>query len=914
MTPESYQVIKNILMNSAGLIGQEKQDFIDHSCQSHPELATYIREILNDESENAELLEQSVEFHYDTASEESLAEIDTQITDYTLIKKIGSGGMGDVYQADQTSPVERQVALKVLKNIPNQQLLMSEMQILAQLNHPNIATLFDVGRTSDKRLFLVMELIAGEDIVSWCDNNKYNQIQKIQLFQQLCAGISFAHEKGIIHCDIKPSNVQITQVNNQAIVKIIDFGISQLFKKSSQTNYESLSGTPVYLSPEVLNANGKTLADTRRDVYALGVLLYRLIVGKLPDNEVKNQKFTNDLMVIINKAMSVEVIHRYANANDLSLDLTRFLNKQPVVAKKSSWTYVLTRFVQRRFGVVVFSLVLLMTLIGGFIAQGIQANRADNQAKIAIQQSIKAKAAQNEAEELTGFLMGLFDLSNPERVNQQQVTTQDLINKAHTELLSISKPSLSDARFMSTIGSIYLRMDELDKAQISIEKSLVTKQLLLDKNHTEIIADITQLGVINRKLGNNNQAEKSLQQALALINTQQTPELSQKAYIHNHLGNLYWQTKRTDHSISNHKQALSIRTKLADEKEMADSYNNLGAIYLQNKQWDLSQLHLEKALVLYQKVYGESHPFIAYTQQNLGIVAEGQKKLIKAQELYLISLESLIKIYGKNHNKTLYSQKNLAIFYAKNEQYDQSIKLRKATIAGYKQIGNDAQKIIRSRYLAKIYADAGDFDSSVKQYQQTLEWLKQTPSKDKMLVPRMHIKMAKSNIKLKNYDEAMNSLNKIYEKLKSTNNLNHYFNQMRLNTLGEIYTLQNKFNQAKSIYHQVINLSEVNVRDNQEEVILAYLGLAQIQMKLQNYEQANTQQKKALEITEKNYDEYHRVMLIVYKQMALLAQLTNQKILAKSYLQKILIARSKSLPEQHSELINLQKELEALDI
>ena len=899
-------------MNSSGLNGLEKQIFIDQSCQSHPELATYIREILNETIENVEALEQSVEFHYDSDLEENLADIDTQITDYTLIKKIGSGGMGDVYQADQTSPVKRQVALKLLKNIPDQQLLLSEMQILAQLNHPNIATLYDVGKTSNQRLFLVMELICGDDIVSWCENKNYNIVKKINLFQQLCSGISFAHEKGIIHCDIKPSNVQISEVNNKPILKIIDFGISQLFNKASSQSYESLSGTPAYLSPEVLHAKGKILADTRRDVYALGILLYRLITGKLPDNNNDDKNIAKDLMAIINKAKSIEVSHRYANANDLTHDLNRFLNKQPVRARKRSWSYVLTRFVQRRFAVVVFSLALFLALIGGFIAQGIQAKKAEYQAQIAIEQSMKAKASQLEAEELTGFLMGLFDLSNPERANQEQASTKDLVDKANDDLLKIVTPTLSDARFLFTIGSIYLRMDQLDKAQISIQRSLEIKKSLLTENHTEIIAAITQLGVISRRKGDNDQAQKLLKQALSLIKTQQNPELTQLAFIHNHMGNLYWQTRQTDEAILNHQKALAIRIKLADKKEIADSFNNLGAIYLQNKQWELSQHNLQKALDLYLQSYDEEHPFIAYVIQNLGIVAERTNEWKKAEELYLKSYHYILNIYGKNHNKTLFSQKNLAIYYARIEQYDKSIELRKATIAGYAEIGNHDQKIIRSRWLAKIYADSGNFDASIQQYQQTLNWLKQTPSKDRSLETKLLVKMAQSYAYQKSYPEAIHTLNEAYEKLKQNNNLHFYYNQIRLNTIGMIFAKQQKFDLAMETYNQTLSLSNAKDRDNQEEVINAHLGLALIQIQLEDFDTASSHYQSAVVIAQNSFVENHKIMAKVFYQMTQLSKLNNQNEKAKFYLQKALNIQFQNLPKHHSEIIKFQKELEAL--
>ncbi|VAW47374.1 hypothetical protein MNBD_GAMMA03-1227, partial [hydrothermal vent metagenome] len=191
-------------------------------------------------------------------------------------------------------------------------------------------------------------------------------------------------------------------------------------------------------------------------------------------------------------------------------DLQRYLDKRIVKARTRTVPYILSRFVQRNMVLVVFSVILLTSLITGFIAQSIQAQRAEIQAEIAIKQSKKAKQAQSEAEELTGFLVDLFNLSNPERASKKEITTNELINKANDKLLAINEPTMSDARFMHTIGSIYTRMDKLQKAKIIIEKSLLTKQSKLDANDDEIISGITQLGLIHRRLKNNDLAEEYL--------------------------------------------------------------------------------------------------------------------------------------------------------------------------------------------------------------------------------------------------------------------------------------------------------------------------------------------------------------------------------------------------------------------
>jgi len=224
--PESYQFIKKTLIKVDGLTLKEQIEHVKKNCNALPHLVEQIIEMLKTNGEHEDDV-------FDTPPilehifQNSELEPKSQINQYQIIKKIGSGGMGVVYSAKQEYPVERLVALKFISTIKKQKQLIEETNTLAQLNHPNIATLHEMDKTDEEQLYIVMELVEGQDIITWCKNHQYTTKQSIRLFQSVCAGIAYAHEKGVIHCDIKPSNVLITHKNRTATVKIIDFGISQ---------------------------------------------------------------------------------------------------------------------------------------------------------------------------------------------------------------------------------------------------------------------------------------------------------------------------------------------------------------------------------------------------------------------------------------------------------------------------------------------------------------------------------------------------------------------------------------------------------------------------------------------------------------------------------------------------------------
>jgi len=311
------------------------------------------------------------------------------IGNYRIIQKLGGGGMGEVYEAEQTEPIRRRVALKIIKwGMDTGQVVArfeSERQALALMDHPSIAKVFDAGATEKGRPFFVMECVKGVPITEYCDTNRLINRQRLDLFIQVCEGIQHAHQKGIIHRDIKASNVLVTIQDDRPVPKIIDFGVAKaisqrLTERTMFTELGQLIGTPEYMSPEQAEMTGLDV-DTRTDVYSLGVLMYELLVGVLPfesdelrrvgfdeirrrireqeplkpstrlttpgfdtDHAIKSRQtdlsaltkqLKGELDWITMKAMAKDRMQRYASASELAADVTRY----SCVASGSHWSY-----------------------------------------------------------------------------------------------------------------------------------------------------------------------------------------------------------------------------------------------------------------------------------------------------------------------------------------------------------------------------------------------------------------------------------------------------------------------------------------------------------------------------------------------------------------------------------------------
>src|SRR2546423_6866071 len=339
---------------------------------------------------------------------------------YKLLQQIGEGGCGIVYMAEQEEPVRRRVALKVIKlGMDTKQVIArfeAERQALAMMDHPNIATVLDAGATERGRPYFVMELVRGMKITDFCDADRLSTEARLRLLIQVCHAIQHAHQKGVIHRDIKPTNILVPVNDGVPVPKVIDFGIAKatqgrLTDQTFFTAFEQFIGTPAYMSPEQAVLTSVEV-DTRSDIYSLGVLLYELLTGQTPFVEkellasgldemrrtirekdpvrpstrlsamagndlakvARNRQsqppqlihlMRGDLDWIVMKCLQKDRARRYETANALATDLERHLNHQPVLARPDTRTYRMAKFVRRHRASAMFAAVVFIALIGG---------------------------------------------------------------------------------------------------------------------------------------------------------------------------------------------------------------------------------------------------------------------------------------------------------------------------------------------------------------------------------------------------------------------------------------------------------------------------------------------------------------------------------------------------------------------
>jgi serine/threonine protein kinase len=453
--PEVDEVFDEALRRAAG---PDRARYLDEACGGDLELKRRVERLLRAVSEAGSFLETPARDSSPTVDQPPVEGPGTVIGPYKLLQPVGEGGMGTVWMAEQTQPVQRQVALKVIKpGLDSRQVLArfeAERQALALMDHPHIAKVLDAGNTASGRPYFVMELVKGVPITRYCDEHRLTPRQRLGLFVPVCQAVQHAHQKGIIHRDLKPSNVLVAPYDGKPVVKVIDFGVAKaagprLTERTLYTELGAVVGTLEYMSPEQAQLNNQDV-DTRSDIYSLGVLLYELVTGTTPlerarlkqaallevlrlireeepprpstrlsalrdtlasvsaQRQTEPAKLTRlvrgELDWIVMKALEKDRSRRYETANGLAADVQRYLADEPVQACPPSAGYRLRKFVRRnRATVAAVVLVAGLLLVGSVVSTtlAVWATRAEKLAedRLAAETAERARAvgAQGQA-------------------------------------------------------------------------------------------------------------------------------------------------------------------------------------------------------------------------------------------------------------------------------------------------------------------------------------------------------------------------------------------------------------------------------------------------------------------------------------------------------------------------------------
>jgi len=657
-----------------------------------------------------------------------------QIGPYRIFEKLGEGGFGQVFAAEQTEPVKRRVALKVIKaGMDTKEVLArfeAERQALALMNHSGIAQVFDAGETELGRPYFVMELIQGEPITAYCDRQRLSTKQRLELFISVCAAIQHAHQKGVIHRDIKPGNILITTEDDKPTPKVIDFGIAKatetsLTGQTLHTVQGQIMGTPAYMSPEQADMTGLNV-DTRTDVYALGVLLYELLTSTLPfesktlmeggiegmhrvirekeaprpstrisslkhDSAIEAAVYRqteplslaklvrNELDWVTMKALEKDPARRYETVSELAADIARHLADEPVQAHPPSRTYQLQKLIHRNKLPTAFAATVTALLVGLVVTMIVLRERAET-----------ARAeAQERAEEL------------------------ELVTEFQSSMLSEI-----DAEAMGTalVEDFSERVREVLAAEGASPEGVESEVAAFEGPLRRVNATNAALTLID---------EQVLKRAVEAIEEEFADQPVTQAALQQTVADTYAALGLNPQALPLQERALETRRRVLgdDHTNTLASINAMGLLLNRMGKLDEVLPYYAEALEGMRRVHGDDDQATLILINNIGSLLNRMGKLEEARPYYEESLEGMRRLLGDDHQTTLILISNMGSLLERMGKFEEALPYFKEALAGMRRVlGDDhPSTLITTNGMGFLLESMGKLEEAFTYYEEALE-------------------------------------------------------------------------------------------------------------------------------------------------------------------------------------------------
>src|SRR6266851_2792298 len=753
MEPERWQKIERLYYSALNEEKSARAAFLEQACGGDDGLRRAVELLLAQHEKNDNFLEspamevaaKHLAHQADAASPDSLggAHLDTSGLDatypsadtvaeltyveqkslgpYRLLQKLGEGGMGRVWLAEQTAPVRRRVAVKLIKaGMYDDSVLKrfaSERQSLAIMDHPSIAKVFDAGTTPDGQPYFVMEYVPGVPITDYCDQKRLNIRERMELFIKVCDGVQHAHLKAIIHRDLKPANILVTEVDGKPLPRIIDFGLAKATTslapdESMLTRLGAFVGTPGYMSPEQADTSLQDV-DTRTDVYSLGVVLYVLLTGSMPFDSKKNvhevlrqvredepprpstkiatgkksstgsaqnrgseprqlaKLLRGDLDWITMKALEKDRARRYGTPSEMAADITRYLNYEPVVARPASTAYRMRKYARRHRIAVAVATGLVAMLAAFAVVQRVQLQRTRLERD-------RANRERDRATRITDFMTGMFHVSDPNEQRGNSVTAREILDKASSDIKTgMAKDPDAQAGMMQVMGEVYLNLGLFSRAKDLEQQSLEIRRRVLGPEHPDTLNSMSDLADALNHDGHYAEAEKVDRETLDLRRRVLGPEHPDTINSMNNLEVCLIYLGRYPEAEKLGRETLDLRRRVLgpEHPQTLNSMSNLAGVLSAERRLPESEKLNRETLNLYRRVLGPENPQALRLMHNLAFVLSLEGRYAEAEKLDREALDLRRRVLGPEHPATLETMRDLSVDLSRERRYAEAEKL-----------------------------------------------------------------------------------------------------------------------------------------------------------------------------------------------------------------------------------------------
>ena len=663
----------------------------------------------------------------------TISALPSNIGPYRILRLLGEGGMGLVYEAEQEHP-RRTVALKVIKSgLTDPKLIRRfehELLALGRLQHPGIAQIYEAGTAETgfgPQPYFAMEFIRGQPLLEYAEVHQPNTLQRLDLIAKVCDAVHHAHQRGVIHRDLKPGNILVDETGQP---KILDFGVARATdsdaRMTHQTDLGQIVGTLAYMSPEQVLADPLEL-DTRSDVYALGVVLYQVLAGRLPYKvstrlpeavrtirEVEptplstiSGAYRGDIETIVGKALEKDKTRRYASAAELAADIRRYLHDEPIMARPASTIYQLQKFARRHKALVLGIAAVFIVLIAGIIVSTRETARANREAATSraisdfLQNDLLAQAsAANQA--------------TPNNNPDPDLKVRTALDRAASRISGrFDKQPEVEAAIRATIGQTYTDLGLYPQARTQLERALDLQRRVLGPKNPETLKTLNRIGYSAFLQGKYPEAEALLRQTLDMQRRVLGAEHLDTLKSMNNLGNVLRQEGKYSQAEALDTEVIDIQRRIlgAEHPDTLSSMASLASIYRYEGKYPQAETLSSQVLQIRRRVLGPDHPDTLKSMNSLANVYLNEDEFPHAEALYSQTLEIRRRVLGPEHPDTLASMINLSITYFADGKFPEAETLDNQTLEIQRRvIGPEHPNTMASMHsLANAFSAQGKY-------------------------------------------------------------------------------------------------------------------------------------------------------------------------------------------------------------
>jgi eukaryotic-like serine/threonine-protein kinase len=767
--PERWARIDALFGEALDRPESERLEFLAAECGEDRELYDAVRSLLEDAAPAGAVIGESVtEFAQDllaalppAGDEGKDGDGDDPVAGrrvgpYRLVSELGRGGMGAVYLAERADgEFEKRVALKLVKRgMDTDEILRRfrfERRILAGLEHPNIARLYDGGASEDGRPYLVMELVQGDRITDYCDQRRLDIDERLGLFRAVCAAVQHAHQNLVVHRDIKPSNILVT---GDGTPKLLDFGIAKLVDQDAGDSPRTRTGmrilTPEYAAPEQLRGEPVTTAS---DVFALGAVLHELVTGRRPAAAAPRgatgggsgesaaaaaarrttadrlrRLLRGDLGTIVEKALEADARQRYHSAQQLLDDLDRYRHGLPVLARPPAVGYRARKFARRHRVALTAATAVVLSLLGGLGAALWQAERASAERDRAERERLIAEDERDTAEQVASFLEGMFAAANPFSARPGRMDTLRIgafLDRGAERIdEELRDRPLVRARMLGVMGRAYRSLGAYDRAEPLLEEALATYRAVHGDAHTDVADALNALGNLYLDLERAEAAERVHRQALTLRRELLGPDHRDVGMSLNNLAAALQNVGRLDEAEPLYDQLLDLHRRMdpPDTASFADALNTRMALAFRKDDMETALPLAREILDIHRRLFDGAHPRLAQSMNNLAQVLSQTGAAEEAEPLLRQSLAMNREIFGGDHPNIAAGAGNLASTLLKLGRDDEAEPLYVEAVAMNRRLlgdGHPALAVTLSNY-ADLLSKRGSRAEAEAAYREAL--------------------------------------------------------------------------------------------------------------------------------------------------------------------------------------------------